>query len=68
MLCIVILNKLLDILETDILLIGYAYLRFYPGIEIVILPRLSYQSCHVSALHLICCIGTHAHCLQVTSK
>ena len=42
------------------------YLRFYPGIENLILPRLSYPGCHMRATY-IGCIGTHAHGRQVTS-
>ena len=66
MLCIVILNDLLDILETDFLHAGYGYLRFYPWIEIF------YYSCYLtqavtSGLY-ICCIRTNAHGLQVTSS
>ena len=39
-------------------------MRFYPGIENLILPRLSYSGCHVRATY-IGCIGTHAHGRQV---
>ena len=45
---------------------GYGYLRFYPGLENLILPMLSYPVCHVRATY-IGCIGTNAHCRQVTS-
>ena len=41
-------------------------LRFYPGIENLILLRLSYTGCHMRATY-IGCIGTHAHGCQVTS-
>ena len=41
-------------------------IRFYPGIENLILPMLSYPGCHVRASY-IGCIGTHAHDGQVTS-
>ena len=41
-------------------------MRYYPGIENLILPRLSYPGCHVRATY-IGCIGTHAHGCQVTS-
>ena len=40
--------------------------RFYPGIENLILPRLSYPGCHLRATY-IGCIGTHAHGHQVMS-
>ena len=42
------------------------YLRFYPGIENRILPRLSYPDCHVRAI-CIGCIGAHTHGSQVAS-
>ena len=45
---------------------GKGYLTFYPGIENLILPMLSYQGCYVRATY-IGCIGTHAHGHQVTS-
>ena len=41
-------------------------MRFYPWIENLILPRLSYPGCHVRATY-IGSIGTHAHGRQVTS-
>ena len=41
-------------------------MRFYPGLENLILPMLSYPGCHVSAKY-IGCIGNHAHGRQVTS-
>ena len=44
----------------------YRHLRFYPGIENLTLPMLSYPGCHVRATY-IGYIGTHAHCCQVTS-
>ena len=40
--------------------------NFYPGIENLILPFLSYPGCHVRAT-CISCIGTHAYGRQVTS-
>ena len=40
--------------------------ELYPGIENLILPRLSYPGCHMRATY-IGCIGTHAHGRQVTS-
>ena len=39
-------------------------MEFYPGIKNLILPRLSYQGCHVRTLY-VGCIGTHAHGRQV---
>ena len=42
------------------------YLRFYPGIENLILTMLSYSSCHVWATY-IGCIETLAHGRQVMS-
>ena len=33
---------------------GYGYLRFYPGIENLIHPRLSYTGCHVRATYIGC--------------
>ena len=39
---------------------------FYPKLENLILPMLSYPGCHVRAKY-ISCIGTHAHGRQVTS-
>ena len=42
------------------------YLRFYPRIEILIVPMLSYPGCHKCAL-FIGCIGTQVHGRQVTS-
>ena len=44
----------------------YGYQTFYPGIENLILPMLSYPGCHVRASY-IGCIATHAHCRQVMS-
>ena len=41
-------------------------LRFYPEIENLILPMLSYPGCHVRAIY-IGCIGIHAHGRHVTS-
>ena len=38
---------------------GKGYLRFYPGIENLILRMLSYPGSHVRATY-IGCIGTHA--------
>ena len=35
-------------------------MRFYPGIENLILLMISYPGCHVRATY-IGCIGTHAH-------
>ena len=40
--------------------------EIYPGIENLILPRLSYPGCHVRATY-IGCTGTHTHGRQVTS-
>ena len=51
---------------TNLLHTGYRYLRFYPGIENLILSRLSYPGCHVSAT-FIGCNGTHANRRQMTS-
>ena len=45
---------------------GLGYLRFYPGIENLILPMLSYPGYHVRVSN-IGCIGTHAHGRHVTS-
>ena len=45
---------------------GEGYLRFYPGIENLILPRLSYSGCNVRAT-CIGCIGTHADGRQAMS-
>ena len=42
-----------------------AHRRFYPGLENLILPMLSYPG-HVRAKY-IGCIGTHAHGRQVMS-
>ena len=41
-------------------------MRFYPGIENLILPMLSYPGCHVRATY-IGCIGTHAYGRQMMS-
>ena len=41
-------------------------MRFYPRLENLILPMLSYPGCHVRAKY-IGCIGTHANGRQVTS-
>ena len=38
---------------------------FYPGIENLTLPMLSYPGCHVRALCIVC-IGTRANGRQVT--
>ena len=43
------------------------YLRFYLGIENLILPMLSYPGCHVRDLY-IGCIGTHTHGRQAMSS
>ena len=43
----------------------YEYLRFYPGIENLILPMLYYPGCHVKATY-IGCIGTYAYGRKVT--
>ena len=40
-------------------------LIFYPGIENLSLPMLSYAGCHVRATYTGC-TGTHAHGRQVT--
>ena len=45
---------------------GYGYLRFYPGIENLILPMLHNPGCHVS--DYIGCIGSHAHGRQSKKK
>ena len=38
---------------------GYGYLRFYPGIENLIKPMLSYQGCHLRATYIGCTELTH---------
>ena len=54
------------ILTSYFLHTGWGHLRFHPGLENLILTMLSSTGCHVRAKY-IGCIGTHAHCRQVTS-
>ena len=42
-----------------------AHMKFYPGIENLILPMLSYPGCYVRSRY-IGCIGSHAPGRQVT--
>ena len=42
----------------------YVHLRYYPGVEILILPT-SYPGCHERTVH---CIGTRAHGRQCLVK
>ena len=56
-----LLVTIMTALKNDFFLhTGKGYLRFYPGIENLILPTLSYPGCHVKAT-CVGCSGTHAH-------